>query len=315
MSSDTKRDLLIIAGPTGTGKSDFAIELAQKVQGEVISCDSMQIYKGLDIGTAKVMPSETKGITHHMIDVVEPTEEFSVAQYAKLASACISDIINRKNNPIVVGGTGLYIDSFVYSLSFISNRDDAIRAKLEEDFIKYGKDVMYNRLREIDPDDAKKIHPNNTKRLLRALEIYEANGKSKSQYCERVPNTTYKPHIIALTNCRDIIYNRIEARVNKMWNNGLFDEVDCLLKKGLDWDNQCMQAIGYKEFRLYFEGQASLDDVKDAIILNTKRYAKRQITWLKKYKDAMWYNIGNEYNEAMSMALQIVNGYKKECER
>lgn len=282
--------LILIVGATASGKSQAGVELARKFNGEIISCDSMQIYEDMNIGTAKVTCEEMQGIPHHLIDVVNPTAEFSVGEYATMADKAISDIISRGKTPIVVGGTGLYVDGILYPMSFGGDKNIEIRNELERQLASYGKEYMHSMLAEIDPIDAQKIHPNNTKRVLRALEIYKTTGVCKSDLQEKTRDLKYEICMIALDVDRKILYERIDARVEKMFKMGLPDEVKHLLSRGVSFENQSMQAIGYKEFKEYFNGSKTLEETKEIIKQNSRNYAKRQLTWFRKYDFAKWFN-------------------------
>ena len=290
--------VFVIAGPTASGKSAFGVDIAKEINGEIISCDSMQIYKRMNIGTAKISIEEMDGVVHHLIDIVEPNEEFSVGEYSFRANELIGDIASRGKVPIVVGGTGLYIDSILYPMSFGGCKNIAIRKSLEEDCEKYGKEYMHELLVKIDPYDAEKIHPNNVKRVLRALEIYRTTGKCKSNMQEKSKNLKYDVCMIALDLDRNVLYKRINERVDKMIEAGLLNEIKFLLSKGIGFEKQSMQAIGYKEFKEYMSGLKTLEETVEAIKRNSRNYAKRQLTWFKKYDFAKWYspndNIGIE---------------------
>lgn len=283
------KKILIIAGATASGKSDLAIQLAKQFNGEIISCDSMQIYKGLDVGTAKISQGEMQGVKHYMIDVVQPYKEYSVWEYSQSAKAIIEDITSRGKLPIVVGGTGLYIESLIYPLNFAVNKDKTVREKLLKELEICGAEKLHERLAKADPEDAAKIHPNNTKRLIRALEILELSGGAKNK--EELKAPQYDVCLIALDVPREQLYERINSRVERMFDQGLEREIRDIVSKGLvDRNSQSMQAIGYKEFFGYFDGEKSIDDVKDEIKINTRHYAKRQFSWLRRYKFAHWIN-------------------------
>ena len=294
-----KIKLIIIGGPTASGKSGIAVDAAKLINGEVISCDSMQIYKGMDIGTAKISAEEMCGIPHYMIDVADPKAEFSAYEFSHMAENYIKDIVSRGKIPVIVGGTGLYVESLIYPLSFIAKKDESVRARLYEEYLRVGAQPLYERLQRIDPDDAAKIHPNNVKRLLRALEIAEISGKTKSECAERIPNPAYDIGLFIIDPPREQLYKNIDARVDKMFECGIVNEVKKLISDGVDRSAQSMQAIGYKEFKPYFEGSASLEDVKEAIKRNTRRYAKRQITWFKRYAFGSRYST-NELDKMLN---------------
>ncbi len=296
--------VFVIAGPTASGKSAFGVDIAKEINGEIISCDSMQIYKRMNIGTAKISIEEMDGVVHHLIDIVEPNEEFSVGEYSFRANELIGDIASRGKVPIVVGGTGLYIDSILYPMSFGGCKNIAIRKSLEEDCEKYGKEYMHALLREIDPLDAEKIHPNNVKRVLRALEIYKTTGERKSDMQISQRKLQYDCCMTVLDIARDVLYKRIDSRVDDMFERGLTKEVDALLEEGISFDGQSMQAIGYKEFRLLYEKKIAEDEVKEKIKQNSRNYAKRQITWLKKYEFAKWFDSMTSRNEAREYILE-----------
>ncbi len=296
--------VFVIAGPTASGKSAFGVDIAKEINGEIISCDSMQIYKRMNIGTAKISIEEMDGVVHHLIDIVEPNEEFSVGEYSFRANELIGDIASRGKVPIVVGGTGLYIDSILYPMSFGGCKNIAIRKSLEEDCEKYGKEYMHALLREIDPLDAEKIHPNNVKRVLRALEIYKTTGERKSDMQISQRKLQYDCCMTVLDIAREELYKRIDSRVDDMFERGLTKEVDALLEEGISFDGQSMQAIGYKEFRLLYEKKITEDEVKEKIKQNSRNYAKRQITWLKKYEFAKWFDSMTSRNEAREYILE-----------
>ena len=297
------KKVLIVAGPTASGKSALAVELAKKYNGEIISCDSMQIYKYLDVGTAKIKPEEMQGVGHHMLDVIMPGEEFSAWEYSVAAKELIEDITARGKLPVVVGGTGLYIESVIYPLNFSVNKDADVRARLQRELDEYGAEKLHERLKSLEPVDAEKIHPNNTKRLIRALEIIELSGGVKNKEELRTPQ--YDVCLITLEIPREELYKRIDERVERMFMCGLEQEVRDLLDKGLvTKDSQSMQAIGYKEFFPYFEGLRTLSEVKDEIKQNTRRYAKRQMSWLRRYKFAHSINTSDK-----TAADDIVNNF------
>lgn len=283
--------IVAIAGPTASGKSKIAVELAKNLNGEIISVDSMQIYKKMDIGTAKVTASEMQNIPHYLIDIVEPNIQFSVSEFVSIAKQKIDEIIQKGKLPILVGGTGLYFESLIYPFNFgEAKSDEKVKTKLLKELEEHGAEYLHNKLMQIDPVDAEKIHPNNTKRLIRALEIYEISGKSKSDLsCDR--KLLYDVDMYVLNCDRDVLNERITERVQAMFDTGLLAEVKNLLDSHITFDMQSMQGIGYKEFEGYFSGKSSLDDVKNAIILNTKHYAKRQVTWFKRYKFANFVTI------------------------
>lgn len=287
-----KNTILIITGPTATGKTKLAIECANLFNGEIISSDSMQIYKKLDIGTAKPNKEELSQAKHHMVDIVEPNEEFSVQEFVSLADKKIEELIKDQKLPIIVGGTGLYIKSLIYPYSFCSApKDENIRNKYKLLLETNGKEYIYNLLKQKDPDAANKIHLNDTKRVIRALEICEITGNKKTEMNNEEVEPRYNYILIALNLPREELYERINTRVDIMFKLGLLEEISALKKEGIINENcQSMQAIGYKEFFKYFNNELSIEEVKELICKNSRNYAKRQITFIKGLKNAIWFN-------------------------
>ena len=288
-----KPKILCVVGPTASGKTDYAVELALKCGGEVVSCDSMQIYKHMDIGTAKPTADEMKGVKHHMIDIIEPNESFSVARFSEMARECIDDILLRGKTPVLCGGTGLYFDSTINNINFIQmDTDEEYRKDLESAAKVVGNEDVYKILKRVDEESAESIHPNNLKRVIRALEIYKTTGKKKSELDkEQLSEPLYEPEITGLMRDREVLYDRINKRVDIMMEKGLVDEVSDLIKIGIDTDATSMQAIGYKEIIEYLDGKTSLSDAVDKIKRESRRYAKRQLTWFKRNKKIHWINI------------------------
>lgn len=281
--------ILIIVGPTASGKTKIGVECAKKFNGEIVSADSMQIYKGMNINTAKVSTEEMQGIPHYMIDVVDADKQYSVSEYVCQAREHITDIINRGKLPIIVGGTGLYIKSLIYNYSFAnSKKDESIRNKYQKLLDNKGKDYLYDILKKVDPDSAKNIHPNNVKRVIRALEIYESTGIKKSNNQNDL-NKIYDYTMIVLDIPRQQLYDRINLRVDKMIENGGAKEAEYFIKN-LNKNCQSMQAIGYKEFVPYVDNSSSLEQVSNELKKATRHYAKRQITYFKSFEDALWFN-------------------------
>ena len=274
-------NLIIICGATASGKSALAIELAKRLNTEIISADSLAIYKKLDVGTAKPTKSERLEVKHHLIDVAETTDTFSVHDYEKLAIPIINDLINRGKIPIVCGGTGFYINSILYKLNYGgTNENSEIRNKFNQMVIEKGALAVHNELEKVDPESAKILHYNDTVRVIRALEIYYSTGKKKSEQNDKlIPRYNYLAY--SVHRDRNELYNRINIRVDKMIENGLFEEVKSLIDDGITIENQCMQGIGYKEV---YDGliNGNLSEVSELIKLNTRHYAKRQITFFKR---------------------------------
>lgn len=288
-----KPKILCVVGPTASGKTDYAVELALKCGGEVVSCDSMQIYKHMDIGTAKPTADEMKGVKHHMIDIIEPNESFSVARFSEMARECIDDILLRGKTPVLCGGTGLYFDSTINNINFIQmDTDEEYRKDLESAAKEFGNEYVYEILKSVDEKAAESIHPNNLKRVIRALEIYKTTGKKKSELDkEQLSEPLYEPEITGLMRDREVLYDRINKRVDIMMEKGLIDEVSELIKMGIDENSTSMQAIGYKEIIEYLDGKTSLSDAVDKIKRESRRYAKRQLTWFKRNEKINWINI------------------------
>ncbi len=310
MSVQDKPRVVAVAGPTASGKTALAIELAKRFDGEIISCDSMQIYRGMDIGTAKPTPEETCGIPHHMIDIVDPTQSFSAADYAPLASSAVDDIISRGKLPIFCGGTGLYLDSVLTANDYADvETDPALRASLLADAEHYGVDAIWQRLLKIDPDAAAATHKNNVKRVVRALEIYLSSGITKTEWDKR-SRTRPRPYdsvTIALHRDRDELYARIDKRVDIMMDMGLEAEVRDLVDSGrLPRGSTAAQAIGYKEIIEYFDGIRTLDEAVEQIKMSSRRYAKRQITWFRRDKTVNWINSGDNFEDIVNIAEKLL---------
>lgn len=293
MSDSIKPKIYGVVGPTASGKTAYAIELAKKCGGEVISCDSMQIYRHMDIGTAKPTKDEMDGIPHHMIDIAEPWENYSVARFVTEARSCIDDVLARGRVPILCGGTGLYFDSVIKNIDFAENESDPeYRSELQKAAEEHGNEYVHNMLKKVDPKSAEAVHPNNLKRVIRALEIYKTTGKTKTELDrESVRESLYNAEIYGLNRPREELYERINKRVDIMLKNGLLDEVKNLLEMGISRDATSMQAIGYKELVEYFEGRCTLDAAIDKIKQESRRYAKRQLTWFKRNNEIIWLNM------------------------
>ena len=294
----TNCDVVIIAGPTASGKTSVAVEVAGQIDGEVISADSMQIYKYFSIGTAKPTPEECGGIPHHLIDFVEPDVNYDVASYKEDALSCIKDVISRGKIPVICGGTGLYIDSLIRNIVFEDVKTDPeIRAELEDLADREGPEAVYAILRKIDPVAAQTIHPNNVKRVIRAVEATRISGvpfsQQKKDAVATAPDFSYK--LFFLNRDRKRLYERINRRVDLMLEEGLLNEVREMLALGyLEPDNTAAQAIGYKELLKYISGEAGLDDSVEHLKRETRRYAKRQITWFKRYPERVMIDCEDE---------------------
>lgn len=286
--------LVIIAGPTAVGKSDFAIELAKRINGEIISADSMQVYKGMDIGSAKVMPEEMQGIKHYLIDILDPKDEFSVAVFKDYAQKAIKEITDNGKIPIVAGGTGFYIQALLYDIDFSESigENPEYRSFLLKEYDDKGADYLFDKLREVDPETAGIIHKNDEKRVVRALEFYHETGKpisvhNKEQYDKK---SDYNFAYFVLNDYRETIYKKIDARVDIMAEKGLVSEVERLKAAGMTIADVSMQGLGYKEILLYLNGEISLDEAIYRIKRDSRHFAKRQITWFKRERDVIWLN-------------------------
>jgi tRNA dimethylallyltransferase len=306
-------NLIVIAGPTGIGKTDLSICVADKINGEIISADSRQIYRYMDIGTAKVEKEYRKKIKHHMIDIVDPNEEFSVADFKKNTMKIIEHINDKGKIPLLVGGTGLYINSIVYEIDFTnvaSNKE--IREYYESILLKKGKQYLYELLLDRDYETARKLNINDTKRIIRALEVYDVTKipMSKQNKDFRKPSTKYNLSMYLLYMDRSKLYDRINSRVDKMIENGLIEEVKTLLKLGYKKNLNSMQGIGYKEIVDYLENRISLDEAVELIKKRSRNYAKRQLTWFKRDERYRWINI-DEFSDVEDLCVWICSDIKK----
>lgn len=296
-----KPKVLVIVGPTASGKTALSIEIAKKIAGEIVSADSMQIYNDMTIGTAKPTKKEQQGIPHYLIDCVLPNEKYSVAQYKKQAEKCITEILGKGKFPIVVGGTGLYINSLIYGIEYQNIETDLkYRKYLEEQAQKQGLDLLYKKAYQIDPEAMKKISSRDKKRILRVLEIYHSTGKTKTQQeKESIKNgVQFQYKVFGLKMEREMLYNRINDRVDRMIQNGLIQEVEQLLEKYNSFPT-AMQGLGYKEVVDYLKGNQTKDEMIEKIKKETRHYAKRQLTWFRKNKEITWLDVldGIEYNQ------------------
>ena len=298
----TKIPLIVVAGPTASGKTSLAIDIAKTLDGEIVCADSMQIYKYMDIGTAKATRDEQAQCPHHLMDIVEPDCEFSVADYTELAHKTISDIVSRGKTPIMCGGTGLYIDSVVNDVEFGEFENDyTLRRELEELAKKEGSQRLIDMLSEFDPLSAKKLHPNNLKRIIRAIEFYKVSGIpiSEHQHMTKLKESRYNAVEFIIDRERYELYDRINRRVDIMMDEGLTDEVKTLIDRGYSPELNSMQGIGYKELIEYFEGKSTLDEAVVAIKQNSRRYAKRQLTWFRRNENIHWLSPDNALEEAL----------------
>ena len=283
--------IICIAGPTASGKTALAVELAKALDGEVISCDSMQIYKYMDIGTAKPTQEETEGIPHYMLDVAQPGEEFSVSRYCEMADPILQDILARGKTAIIAGGTGLYMDALIRGNAFAPCPSTGMREKLEQQAEEVGMEAMLQQLRQIDPDSATRLHVADRKRIIRALEVYYETGHTitaHNQLTQSVP-PKYRPFWFALEDeDRADLYARIDSRVDKMLEAGLLEEITALLDRGIPEKCTAMQAIGYKEFLDALAGRCTVQEAAEQVKQASRRYAKRQLTWFRRNKEVYW---------------------------
>lgn len=291
MNEEMKKPLIILTGPTAVGKTRLSLSLAGAVGGEILSADSMQVYRHMDIGSAKIRPDQMLGVRHHLIDVLEPTEEFNVVVFQKLALQCMEEIYERGRMPILTGGTGFYIQSVLYGIDFTENGGDgSYRRSLETLAEKKGRAYLHAMLEEADPGAAAQIHPNNIKRVIRALEYHEQTGEKISEHNEaqRVRQPAYRSCYFVLTQEREKLYRAIDSRVDLMLKQGLVAEVEGLLALGCKREDTAMQGLGYKEIIDYLEGRTTLEQAVYLIKRDTRRFAKRQLTWFRRERDVIW---------------------------
>lgn len=304
-----KPKVIVICGPTASGKTSLSIELAKKVNGEIVSADSMQIYKDMNIGTAKPTKEEMQGIKHYLIDFVSPEERYSVAQYKQDAKKAIREIISNGKMPIVVGGTGLYVDSLIYEIEYNDIKlDENYRKKLEQLAEEQGLEKLYKKALEIDPVAMEKISENDKKRIIRVLEIYKATGKTKTQQEEesRRKPVEYDYKVFAINWNREVLYERINKRVDIMIGQGLIEEVKNIMQKYKKFPT-AMQGLGYKEVVDYLNGVYTEDEMIEKIKMETRRYAKRQLTWFRKNRQTIWIDGTNDLQNNINIILEGIN--------
>lgn len=298
---NSKKKLVILSGPTAAGKTALSIALAKEINGEIISADSMQVYKGMDVGTAKILPEEMQGIKHHLIDIINPDEPWSVSEFKAWTLKAMEEIYSKGKIPIIVGGTGFYIQSVLYDINFEKEEDDnkEVRAELIRFWEDNGTVALHDMLRSIDPQAAEDIHMNNVKRVMRAIEFYRQTGKKISEHNqeERQKISPYNFVYFVLTNNRDILYKNIDKRVDIMLENGLVDEVRKLELLGYDRSYVSMQGLGYKEILDYLKGEIDLETAVEILKRDTRHFAKRQLTWFKREKDVIYFNKSHYSNE------------------
>ncbi len=307
-----KKPLIILTGPTAVGKTDLSIKLAKAVNGEIISADSMQVYKHMDIGTAKIMPSEMEGIKHYLIDEFNPQEDFNVVKFKEYAEKYMAEIYAKNKIPIIAGGTGFYIQAVLYGIDFEESDEDtsheiSYRKELEDLVKEKGGLYVHSMLQEVDPASANSIHPNNIKRVIRALEYYKQTGNKISEHNEeqRQKESPYNFCYFVLNNQRDVLYERINKRVDIMLEQGLIVEVKHLLDMGCTKDMVSMKGLGYKEIIEYLEGKCTLEEAVYILKRDTRHFAKRQLTWFKREKDVTWIN-KDQYNDHEAEVLGVI---------
>lgn len=313
-----KLPLVVLTGPTAVGKTNLSIELAKALSGEIISADSMQVYQHMDIGSAKIKPEEMQGIRHHMLDILEPDEEFNVVIFKKMVQECIRDITGRGKIPILTGGTGFYIQAVLYDIDFTKNNDNArIRNELERLAREEGVEYLHDQLKKVDEASALTIHANNKKRVIRALEFYYLTGEKISEHneTERKKESAYDSCYFVLNDDRERLYEKINRRVDLMLEEGLVEEVKRLKEAGCTRDLVSMQGLGYKEILSYLEGEISLDEAVYLIKRDTRHFAKRQITWFKREKDVIWVDKSNFGYDEKKILAYILDRWenRKDC--
>ena len=310
MEQNRKIPVIVVVGPTASGKTRLSVDLAKHFGGEVISADSMQIYRYMDIGTAKVTEEEKQGVPHHMIDILDPGEKFSVAEYVDMASRLVCAVHERGNVPVIAGGTGLYVGSLITGTAFEPlESDQLLRDELQKEADTLGNEALFRKLQEADPELAKTLHPNNVGRVIRALEVYRLTGipMSEHQRRSRLQPAPYDSCIIGLSyDDRQKLYDRIDLRVDLMVKDGLLEEVKSLAEKG--FGQTAAQAIGYKEILEYLRGEVSLEEAVETVKRQSRRYAKRQLTWFRRNQDINWIysDLEQNYDAVLSKAISIV---------
>ena len=304
--------LLAVAGPTAVGKTALAIEVALRLHGEIISADSMQVYRHLDIGTAKPTLKEREQVPHHLVDVVEPTVDYNVSRYQKEAGEAIAEVAKKGNLPLLVGGTGLYFNAVVYNYRFSpGSKTPDIRARLAREAKEGGSGALYRKLKDLDPESAANIHPHDLRRTIRALEVFYLTGKPihRQVLDTKSQKPDYKSLVIGINRPREELYSRIEERVDKMMEAGLLEETEGLLAKGYSPHLKPLQGLGYRHMLLYLQGKAGLDEAVALLKRDTRRFAKRQLTWFKKNRGIIWFTLENDtYEGVVKKICQKVAG-------
>ncbi len=309
-----KKPIIILTGPTAVGKTKASIGLAKALNGEIISADSMQVYKYMDIGSAKIRPEEMQGVKHYLVDVLDPEDEFHVVRFQQMAKQAMEEIYAKGKIPIVVGGTGFYIQALLYDIDFTeSNEDTAYRDELEHLASEKGADYLHEMLREVDPASAETIHANNVKRVIRALEFYKLTGQKISEHNEkeRAKESPYDFCYFVLNDDRQLLYDKIDQRIDLMLKEGLLEEVEALRQKGYTKDMVSMQGLGYKEILDYLNGECTLEEAIYILKRDTRHFAKRQLTWFRRERDVIWIN-KNEYHHDEEKILDVMLSYVRE---
>ncbi len=303
--------LIVLTGPTAVGKTELSIKLANKINGEIISADSIQVYKNLDIGSDKITIEEMQNVKHYLVDVLNPTEDFNIYIFKEMAKKAIKEIQAKGKIPIIVGGTGFYIQSVIYDTSFSKEDNSIIREELEQIARIKGNEFLHNELKKIDKVSAEKIHPNNVKRIIRAIEYYKLNNRPISQHNEEesIKEAVFNTKYFVLNDKRELLYDRIDRRVDKMIELGLVNEVKSLMDSGLDSTYNSMQGIGYKEIIEYLDGKCTLDDAINNIKKNTRHFAKRQLTWFRREQNVNWiekYQYDYDDERILSKMIEVI---------
>ena len=309
-----KKPLIILTGPTAVGKTKASIGLAQALNGEIISADSMQVYKYMDIGSAKIRPEEMQGVRHYLVDELDPDEEFHVVRFQQMAKQAMEEIYAKGKIPIVVGGTGFYIQALLYDIDFTENDEDTeYRKELEKLAKEKGADSLHDMLKEVDPASAESIHANNVKRVIRALEFYKLTGQKISEHNERErgKESPYEFCYFVLNDDRQLLCDRIDLRIDKMLEDGLLEEVTALKNKGYTKDMVAMQGLGYKEILDYLNGACTLEEAIYILKRDTRHFAKRQLTWFRRERDVIWVD-KNKYDHDEDKILNVMLSYVKE---
>lgn len=309
-----KKPLIILTGPTAVGKTKASIGLAKALNGEIISADSMQVYKYMDIGSAKIKPEEMQGVKHYLVDELEPDEEFHVVRFQQMAKKAMDEIYAKGKIPIVVGGTGFYIQALLYDIDFTeSNEDTSYREELESIANEFGAEYLHNMLKEVDSASAEAIHANNVKRVIRALEFYKLTGQKISEHNEkeRAKESPYDFCYFVLNDERQNLYKRIDIRIDQMLEEGLLEEVTALKNKGYTKDMVSMQGLGYKEILDYLNGECTLEDAIYILKRDTRHFAKRQLTWFRRERDVIWVD-KNKYAYDEAKILDVMLSYVRE---